>query len=119
MAIDTEHFKKLLVDKERDLLATISRLTAEGRDARDAEVEDPIDEVTSSEGRTAAFQASTIEMRTLQEVRDALRRIAEGTYGKCEDCGNPIEPARLEALPWARYCRVHQEKHDREADQDE
>ena len=119
MAIDTAHFKQLLLDKERDLLSDIDRLTTEARDARDAEVEDPIDEVNSSESRTAAFQESTIEMRTLQEVRDALRRIEQGAYGICEDCGRPIEPARLEAVPWARYCRADQEKHDRERHQDE
>jgi DnaK suppressor protein len=37
----------------------------------------------------------------LQEVEDALKRIEEGTYGKCVDCGRPIPEKRLEAIPWA------------------
>ena len=40
----------------------------------------------------------------LQDVEDALRKLGEGTYGKCEVCGNPIAKARLEAVPTARLC---------------
>jgi DnaK suppressor protein len=111
--MDTQRYKKRLLEKEQDLLADISRLEAEARNAREAEVEDPIDVVTADEGRAAAFQESTIEWQTLTQVRDALRRIDEGTYGKCIDCGRDIEPARLEAVPWTPYCLQDQEKHDR------
>ncbi len=38
----------------------------------------------------------------LAEVDAALVRIEDGTYGRCEVCGMPIEPARLEAIPWVR-----------------
>jgi DnaK suppressor protein len=40
----------------------------------------------------------------LSEVERALERIDEGTYGTCERCGKPIDPARLEARPWALLC---------------
>ena len=40
----------------------------------------------------------------LEEVEHALRRFEEGTYGLCDSCGQPIEPARLEALPQANLC---------------
>jgi len=43
----------------------------------------------------------------------ALRRIADGTYGTCEDCGGPIEPARLSALPEATTCLRCQEARER------
>jgi len=42
--------------------------------------------------------------RLLEQVRDALRRLDEGTYGKCESCGETIDPARLEALPYVTLC---------------
>ena len=42
--------------------------------------------------------------RLLQQVRDALGRLDDGTYGKCESCQEPIDPARLEALPYATLC---------------
>jgi len=40
----------------------------------------------------------------LAEVERALERIDAGTYGTCERCGRPIDPARLEARPWALLC---------------
>jgi DnaK suppressor protein len=40
----------------------------------------------------------------LESIDAALARIADGTYGKCERCGQPIAPDRLEALPWATKC---------------
>lgn len=39
-----------------------------------------------------------------EEVRDALARMDSGTYGQCENCGKAIADARLDALPYARYC---------------
>ncbi|NCO42927.1 MAG: hypothetical protein COZ06_19350 [Armatimonadetes bacterium CG_4_10_14_3_um_filter_66_18] len=47
---------------------------------------------------------------TLKEVDDALRRVEEGTYGLCELCTEPINEARLEALPFAKLCIACQEK---------
>jgi len=38
------------------------------------------------------------------EVEHALAKFEEGTYGRCENCGQPIAPARLEAKPGARLC---------------
>jgi RNA polymerase-binding transcription factor DksA len=40
----------------------------------------------------------------LTDVERALGRIDAGTYGACERCGKPIDPARLEARPWALLC---------------
>ena len=40
----------------------------------------------------------------LTDVEAALVKFAEGTYGNCENCGQPIAPERLEALPQARFC---------------
>ncbi len=100
-------------------MADISRFEDEARTARSAEVEDPIDQVTSSEIKAASFHVSTVAAGTLKDVREALRRIDEGDYGTCLDCGRAIEPARLEAVPWTRYCRADQEKRDREPSVDE
>lgn len=43
-------------------------------------------------------------------IRRALKKIDDGTYGTCEISGNPIEPARLEANPAARTCAAHMEE---------
>jgi RNA polymerase-binding transcription factor DksA len=51
----------------------------------------------------------------LADVERALQRLDDGTYGRCEVCGEPIEPERLEAVPFARYCIKHQTAAEREA----
>jgi len=55
--------------------------------------------------------AATLELRSqmLKEVENALRRVAGGTYGHCEGCGDEISANRLKAIPWARYCLTCQE----------
>lgn len=40
----------------------------------------------------------------LAAVEEALARLDDGTYGRCTECGRPIAPERLEALPWAALC---------------
>lgn len=119
MPVDIEHSKQQLLAKREELVGDIARFEEQARESRSAEVEDPIDQVTSTELKAGGFQVSTIAARTLRDVEDALRRIDEGEYGTCIDCGRRIEPARLEAIPWARYCRDDQERHDRETTGDE
>ena len=43
----------------------------------------------------------------LEEIERTLAKIEDGTYGLCETCGEPIPPARLEAVPTARFCIAH------------
>ena len=62
------------------------------------------------EGATEALELEkrlALESRArdlLAEVEHALRKFEEGTYGVCDSCGQPIDPARLEALPQANLC---------------
>jgi RNA polymerase-binding transcription factor DksA len=44
------------------------------------------------------------EDQILEEINDALARIEEGTFGRCEECGQEIPKARLRTVPYARYC---------------
>lgn len=50
--------------------------------------------------------------QVLAEIENALKKIESGTYGFCEDTGEPIAQARLEALPYARYTVKAQEKRE-------
>jgi DnaK suppressor protein len=59
-------------------------------------------QVTAERGEAEALAGELNE--ALAEVEAALRRLADGTYGLCERCGQPISPARLEAMPAARLC---------------
>jgi DnaK suppressor protein len=49
----------------------------------------------------------------LDQVAAALRRVDEGTYGLCEDCGEPIDERRLRALPATAFCTACQTIHER------
>jgi DnaK suppressor protein len=115
VALNVKHFKQRLLDKEQELTAAILRLETEARDSRVAEVGDVGDRAVSDENKSEALQEGTVEWQMLTQVREALRRIEDGTYGKCIDCGREIEPARLEAIPWTPYCLEDQEKRDRQA----
>jgi DnaK suppressor protein len=53
---------------------------------------------------------NTLDMKLFREVQDALRRIDQGAYGVCHECDEPISVKRLDAVPWARYCVVCQER---------
>jgi RNA polymerase-binding transcription factor DksA len=51
----------------------------------------------------------------LSDIDAAFERLEKGTYGTCEACGRPIEPARLEERPFARFCLEDQQRVEREA----
>jgi DnaK suppressor protein len=53
--------------------------------------------------RDFALSMISSEQNALYEIEQALNRIKDGTYGICEATGKPIEPKRLEAIPWARF----------------
>ncbi|MGV9976052.1 TraR/DksA family transcriptional regulator [Micromonospora wenchangensis] len=57
----------------------------------------------------AALVAAT--RHNLEQITGALRRIADGSYGRCEKCDGPIPAERLEVLPHARFCVPCQQKH--------
>jgi RNA polymerase-binding transcription factor len=59
-------------------------------------------QVTAERGEVEALANSLKE--ALADVEHALAKFEAGTYGRCEDCGEPISPARLEAKPAARFC---------------
>jgi DnaK suppressor protein len=50
------------------------------------------------------------DAKILQAIEEALYRMEKGTYGVCRDCGEPIAPARLNAIPWTRVCITCKEK---------
>ena len=113
--MNAEYFEKRLRDKERELQSSLAGLEGEASSSGEAEVRDSTDDATSSEETSESLDEGALVSGTLEQVQDALRRLNDGTYGKCTVCGRPIEHARLEAVPWTPYCMADQEKHDRAA----
>jgi DnaK suppressor protein len=110
--MNTEHFKKLLLAKRRELQSTLRALESEASAPGETEVRDFTDDATVSQGVSDSLETATLLSQTLEEVQDALRRLEDGSYGKCTVCGREIAPARLEAVPWTPYCLEDQEKLD-------
>lgn len=73
-----------------------------GQDGRhEADSEDVVSFVAADEVLEGLEDAARLE---IEQIRAALQRIDDGTYGVCVACGNDIAPARLEALPHAPLC---------------
>jgi DnaK suppressor protein len=62
------------------------------------------DQGTDNMEREMAFAFASKSGRLVYHIDEALRRIADGTYGKCQKCGKTIQRARLAAVPHARLC---------------
>jgi DnaK suppressor protein len=75
---------------------------------------DQMDEVQYASERDLAIHNVDRETVLLREVRAALRRIHEGSFGTCLECEAAISPKRLAAVPWARLCITCQEAADRD-----
>ncbi|HVV73472.1 MAG TPA: TraR/DksA C4-type zinc finger protein [Verrucomicrobiae bacterium] len=69
---------------------------------------------TDSYDRDMALGMLSSEQDAVYEIEEALDRIRAGTYGKCELTGKPIEPARLEAIPWTRFSASAEKELERE-----
>ena len=111
-ASDIERFKKMLLEKRRDILSDVNEMEGEAlKKSRSDATGDlssmPIhmaDIGTDNYEQEFALELMDGERKLLREIDDALGRIEHGTYGICEGKGTPIAKARLEANPWARYC---------------
>jgi DnaK suppressor protein len=76
---------------------------------------DQLEEIQQASERALAVSNLDRDSIQLRDVRGALRRIQEGSFGTCEECDEEIHPKRLAAVPWAPLCIRCQESADREA----
>jgi DnaK suppressor protein len=74
---------------------------------------DAIDEVQLAGERELAIRNLDRESVLLRQVRGALARLADGSYGTCMHCEEDISPKRLNAVPWTAFCIRCQEAADR------
>lgn len=70
------------------------------------------DGVPAGDFESESALATMLDSR-LGEIERALTRLADGTYGQCENCSQPIPPRRLEALPFATLCVACQSMADK------
>ena len=112
MTIDTDRFRNLLLE-ERE---RVERAIASLREDHPGRIDEEVEEISATQDNHLAETATitldreidyTLEensTRLLASVDGALKRVEDGTYGKCVTCGREIAEARLEAYPWASHC---------------
>ncbi len=76
---------------------------------------DQMDEIQYASERELAIRNVDRESDLLRQVKAALRRVHDGSFGTCSECESEISPKRLAALPWALRCIQCQDAADREA----
>ena len=103
-------FRKKLEERQQALRKAVSRTEEDGRIADQEAAQDIADRAANSYTKEFLFSQSNTERALLNMVESALQRIREGSFGECVSCGNEINPKRLEAVPWTRYCIACQEK---------
>src|ERR1700745_2676977 len=106
---ELDKFKTTLLNKQAELSHAV-------RNRDDIAIEktpDAIDEVQLAGERELAISNLDRESNLLRNVRLALARMADGSYGVCLHCEEDISPKRLSAVPWTAYCIRCQEAADR------
>ena len=106
--MDLSRYKQRLSDLEASLSSRTTRDVESGREQLIDTAADAGDASVADESESEDFTEAQLDATILQQVQDALRRIENGTYGQCLVDGGPIDPKRLDAVPWAPYCTRHQ-----------
>jgi len=95
--------KRRLEEERQQLLAELAQLKSKPYSFSEWDKDD-VDVTTSRLMRESElWRASDLQQR-LRLINEALHRIDKGTYGRCERCGEEIDPARLEILPYTTLC---------------
>ena len=106
---ELEKYKTVLETKK----AEIARALTNREDIAIEKTADAIDEVQRAGERELAIRNLDRESNLLRNVRAALARMADGSYGTCLHCDEVISPKRLNAVPWTAFCIRCQEAADR------
>jgi DnaK suppressor protein len=97
-------YREALLERRAALLGVVGRNEDYGREADAEATQDPADKASNSYTKELLFSQSTNDRQILTLIEEALERMDDGEYGLCTNCGEEVQPKRLEAIPWARYC---------------
>ena len=107
-----EYFRNKLNDWKQDILRE-SKETLQNLAEDTGKLPDPADRASSETERSLELRTRDRQRKLISKIDEALARIDEGTYGYCEDTGNPINLERLKARPIATLSIEAQEAHER------
>jgi DnaK suppressor protein len=104
-----DELKSILVERRREIMSEVQgRMRDVREEGAGSAVQGVLDSVESSEADIQdEIEFALIQMKseTLNKIDEALRRLEEGTYGYCFECGEEISEKRLRALPFAVRCK--------------
>lgn len=104
-----DELKNILEERRREIMSEVQGRMREVRaDGAGSTVQGVLDAVESSEcdiQDEIEFALIQMKAETLNKIDEALRRLEEGTYGYCFECGEEISERRLRALPFAVRCK--------------
>jgi len=103
-------YKNLLLSKRQELSAgnSLADMNVTAGEVRG----DPADMAADESAAATQIRLQQTDSKLLRAIEDALTRIRQEEFGICEECGEPISKARLEAVPWTRWCRDCKERRD-------
>lgn len=111
MAVLHEKLKRQLREEQKRLRSELAVMPIHDRGAIGYSTHQADDATEAFEQAKGLAMRQNAE-RLLDQVQRALARFEDGTYGLCVNCGCPIDPARLEALPYAQLCLDCQSKQE-------
>jgi len=110
---DLVRFRRIFTEQKNQILMNMGVL-AEGFSNR-PEDKDEVDQANANIEQSMRLQLKNRETFTLSRINDAIRRIDEGTYGRCESCDEYIELRRLQARPTTTLCISCKEEEEKMA----
>jgi DnaK suppressor protein len=107
-AAEIEKFRQILIAKRNEILGNVTVMEDETFKKERSELSSMpfhmADAGSDNFEQEFALDLMDSEKKMLVEINDALRRIDDGVFGVCEGNGESIPKARLNAIPWARFC---------------
>ena len=107
---DLLRYKNLLLSKRQEL--STGKSLVDSISVADELRGDPVDMATSDTNAATQIGLHQTDGKLSRAIEDALARIRHEEFGICEECRQPIGKARLEAVPWTRWCRDCKERQD-------
>ena len=108
------YFKKKLTDWKADLVKTNNEALYNSSMDDNSTSADIVDQASSYTEKNVEMRAINRQIKLISKIDGALKKIQDGTYGFCEDTGEPIGLKRLMARPVAKYTIAAQEKHEKD-----
>ena len=107
-------FKNKLSEWKKDLIRSNNEALYNSSMDDNSTSADIVDQASSYTDKNVEMRAINRQIKLISKIDAALRRIKDGTYGFCEDTGEPIGLKRLMARPVATLCIAAQEKHEKD-----